>query len=391
MSEFVVWYDSSETGAPVLNNAAGAMISVLDACLVNGFNLGAVSSIVVAAGVATVTRNGHGFSNVYGKDVLIEGATPAPLNGRKTLTFVDTNTFKFDAPGVADGTATGSITAKRAPLGWIKQFTGTNKAIYKRSDVAATQMMLRVVDTNAAPASATDARAQMVESATDVDTFIAASPTSQTVSDGNGYYWNRGANSAAAKLWVLVGDGKRLFFFVGATSNAFAQAMFGDFSSLVPADAFNCVIVGAISPYNGASSPLVNLHKPNSFTTSQGWMVAAKAYTQVGAAAPLGLVGIGSGNIGGGAGDAAPLFPSPVDSGLVMMPNMIVNEENTSFGHPARGFMPALIQLLARQPFTNLQIVEPVVSLPGRKVLAISTVSQSIGGQLAIDITGPWG
>ena len=56
MSQFVMWFDSSETGAPVLNNANGSMIAVLDACLVTGFNNKAVQSINVAAGVAAVAN-----------------------------------------------------------------------------------------------------------------------------------------------------------------------------------------------------------------------------------------------------------------------------------------------------------------------------------------------
>ena len=32
-----IYYDSSETGAPVLNNAAGSLDAVLYACLVTGF------------------------------------------------------------------------------------------------------------------------------------------------------------------------------------------------------------------------------------------------------------------------------------------------------------------------------------------------------------------
>ena len=43
MSQYVVWFDSSETGAPVLNNAAGRLIGVLDACLITGFNTKAVT------------------------------------------------------------------------------------------------------------------------------------------------------------------------------------------------------------------------------------------------------------------------------------------------------------------------------------------------------------
>ena len=47
------FFDSSETGAPALNNVAGSALEVIRACLRTGFNSRVVTSIVVAAGVAT--------------------------------------------------------------------------------------------------------------------------------------------------------------------------------------------------------------------------------------------------------------------------------------------------------------------------------------------------
>ena len=66
MSEFVLDFDSSETGAPVLNNVPGSLIGVIDAVAITGFNNRAITSLVVAAGVATATCAGHGYSGGYG-------------------------------------------------------------------------------------------------------------------------------------------------------------------------------------------------------------------------------------------------------------------------------------------------------------------------------------
>src|SRR5262245_46103659 len=136
MANEVIWYDSAEAGAPVLNNAAGSLLAVLEACLVNGFNLKTVT-INVAGGVATASCNAHGFTTAAGKLILIAGATPAALNGLKQPSVIDANTFTFAAPGVPDGAATGAITAKRAPLGWTKVYAGANKGVFKSSDVTA--------------------------------------------------------------------------------------------------------------------------------------------------------------------------------------------------------------------------------------------------------------
>jgi hypothetical protein len=45
-------------------------------------------------------------------------------------------TLTFDAPGISDQTATGTISLKLAGAGWSKAFTGTNLAAYKSNNVA---------------------------------------------------------------------------------------------------------------------------------------------------------------------------------------------------------------------------------------------------------------
>lgn len=388
MSQYVVWFDSSETGAPVLNNAAGSLIGVLDACLITGFNTKTVT-IAVLAGVATATANGHGFSGVYGKDVLIAGATPALLNGRKELTFVDTNTFRFAAPGVADGAATGTITAKRDPLGWVKQFSGTNKAIYKRSDVTATSMMLRVDDTNAGVATATDARARMIESATDIDTLTGLAPTDTQQSGGQ--YWNKGPNTATAKPWRIVGNGKNFYLFT-ATSSAtgHAAASFGDFVSFKSGDAYNCLITSGGGAWNGGSAQTSLLGYSNGFAApASPNAYLSRAFNQSGASVQACLAGFTLSR-SGDASASLPNYPSPMDSGLLINPQMLLVENDAIYSYPARGTQPGLCQILAKAPFADLQIVEPVVSLPGRKLLVLILVGGNSAYQIAVDITGPW-
>ena len=393
MSQYVVWFDSSETGAPVLNNAAGSLIGVLDACLITGFNTKAVT-ITVAAGVATATANGHGFSGVYGKDVLIAGATPALLNGRKELTFVDTNTFRFAAPGVADAAATGTITAKRDPLGWVKQFTATNKAIYKRSDLTATSMMLRIDDTNAGVATATDARARMIESATDIDTITGLAPTEAQLSGGQ--YWNKGQSTVTAKQWSLVGDGKRFFLMtqtggavLPAVNGVTAAQFFGDFTSLKSGDAYNTLLAGSNAAWSGATNNAGQLGSSSGFAAGNATMVVARTYAQVGGAMLSNCSGFGS-LISGAPSGAVPVYPSPIDSGLIVMPTFLLIEDNSVQAYPVRGVIPGLCQVIGRYPFNHYQIVDPVVSLPGRKLLALGWNVQSQVGMTLMDLTGPW-
>ena len=106
-------FDSSQVGAPVLSGSAGALRAVIKACLVDGFGAGPVASSTVAAGVATVAFSGSHPYRV-GSVIQIAGATPSALNGNKRTSTVVGSSITFSAPGVPDGVAPGTITAKTA-------------------------------------------------------------------------------------------------------------------------------------------------------------------------------------------------------------------------------------------------------------------------------------
>lgn len=238
-----IWYDSTEAGAPTLNNVAGSLLDVLRACLINGFNTQSITSISVTSGVATATAAAHGYSAAYGKLLRIEGAPVSGLNGDVQPLAVDTNTFTYAAVGVPDGTYTGTITARRAPLGWTEAFTGTNKAMFGRAAPEAKAMLLRVDDT--ASPSAGFARVHMVESAMDVDTYTDPTPTAATLAGGG--YWSKGAANITPKRWVLIGD--ELFFWLATEhpSGDFSGYnicvyCFGDPASFGQVDPYLCIL-----------------------------------------------------------------------------------------------------------------------------------------------------
>ena len=117
-------FDSTQAGAPVLSGTAGALATVLKACLVDGFGAGAVVSLVVTAGIAKATYSAsHPFR--AGTVARIAGATPAGLNGDKLILTTTVNSVTYAAPDVADGAATGTITSRMAPAGWQELFAGT--------------------------------------------------------------------------------------------------------------------------------------------------------------------------------------------------------------------------------------------------------------------------
>lgn len=389
MPNEVVWFDSTETGAPTLNNAAGSLIGVLDACLVNGFNLKSVTSIVVASNVATVTASAHGYAT--GKVVTHAGATPSGLNGRARITVTGANTYTFPTSGIADGTATGTITAIRSPLGWSKAHTGTNKAAYARTAVGALAQKLRIDDTAAGNAAATYARAVMYETMSDVDTGTGPAPTVAMIAAGQ--YWWKGANNTNAKKWTLVGSDHAFYLLTeGVTypaSSNYGGTVYG-FGSLVsyrPGDAYSSFLLGTTVSEISLFPTSVTVN--HSFAASTDYYcVVSRPYNQIGSAALIrGMAPGGSAVIGG---NAYPVYPSPVDNGLVVAHPYFVVEQGSVFSNPIRGHFPGLyvplgnlIGLLDRTVLSN------IVGFTG-DMLCLETHSQTNRGAVLFDISNPW-
>lgn len=73
----VRYFDSTMSGAPTLQGVAGSAISVLDACLINGFGTVTVNGLVVSNNVATVTvSTGHNLGMIRGVNNVSPGVGP---------------------------------------------------------------------------------------------------------------------------------------------------------------------------------------------------------------------------------------------------------------------------------------------------------------------------
>lgn len=389
MSNEVIWYDSSETGAPVLNNVAGSMLAVLDACLINGFNVKSVTSIVVASNVATVTCTGHGYSGAYGKLVKISGATPAGLNGNKQITVLTPNTFTFATSGITDQTATGTIDARRAPLGtWQKAYTGTNKAMYKSTDTAVSGALLRVEDAlSGGGCSATSARVRMVETATDVDTFTTPCPTDAQLS--NGGYWQRGPNTATAKTWRLIGDG-RLFWFMTqlSTSSSHAPYVFGDFVSYKAGDFTNAVLgYSSSDPGGGTNSATSTIDLSATLASSAGLGAPAILKANNGVTSSIFVAPIaGCSGMVNNSGSGGLPYPSAIDGGFLVVYPTLMSETGLGLRgtFPGIGFTPSNISTLP-----DLSVLD-VAGPAARKFLNLTASYATTICIPLFDLTGPW-
>lgn len=389
----VKYFHSSMPGAPVLSGTAGSLIAVLDACLVDGFGLKTADSVVVSGGIATATfSTGHSFE----PDViaLVSGATPSGLNGEKRVLTTSTNTITFDATGIADGTATGTIAVKLAPAGWAKAFSGTNLAAYRSSDVTGTRMFLRVDDTGT-----TNARVVGYESMSDVNTGVRAFPLAAQLS-GGGYWPKASAAGATARSWTVIADGRGFYLHMhtAASSPGVSGSIwgFGDFESYKSGDPFACALwansadqasASATSMYSleyashtgqGVPGP----HLARSFTGLGGSMAsqhAAESYfTSAGPAGASLSVNV-------------PTYPNGPNNGLLLTRKLLIEPGVAMRGH-VRG---ALISPQnCHGAFNWRDKIDGQGGLAGRKLLAVkcgSPAATTSQGVVFFDITGPWG
>ena len=194
-------------GAPALSGTVGAMIAVLDACLKNGFNLTTLTSLVIASNVAKATKAGHGY--IVNQALDVEGITGAcaEINGQVRVASVTTDTFTFAAGGISDQTATGTITCKASPAGWVKPFSATNLGVYRSGNGLSSLQCIKVDDTVGQYSSVTGA-----EDYTDISTAVSAF--------GTNYFKKSSTTDATARPWVLVADDKTVYLGVAWNSGA---------------------------------------------------------------------------------------------------------------------------------------------------------------------------
>jgi hypothetical protein len=254
---------TQETGNPG-ETSPGILISVLDACLLNGFNTQSLDSLTYDSGTGEATGTvsaGHGFLKY--QVILVEGANEPAFNGDQRVTFVDATTFKFTTTQIPPATATGTITAKAAPIGqWEKAFSVTNKAAYRSVDPLATGFYLRVDDT------VTNDEKPVIayESMTNVDTG-----TNQFGLANSSYF---GLLASATDKWALVGDSRFFYLYAMNESNprVGGMAAFGDINSFKPTDVYHCVLIASQNKGSGNPPDGSIISKLNSTQTQ--WRIA---------------------------------------------------------------------------------------------------------------------
>lgn len=389
MDTSVKYFHSGMTGAPVMRGTAGSLLAVLDACLVNGFGLKTVDSLVVSNNVATATINtGHSAE----ADVVVEisGATPAALNGQWKVTATGITTVSFPTTGIADQTATGTISLKLAGAGWVKEFSGANLGAYRSPNILSTRMYLRVDDT-----ATTVARVIGYETMSGINTGTGLFPTTAQLSGG--LYWSKSnAADSTRREWMLIADDRMIYFArsnVTGVPEGYETVAFGDFLSAKSGDAYACVINGTST--NSAGTVLSADTYP--YCVSNGvsaGLYAARSYTGIGLSVALGknfpiIAGSALQNISGFvAGGIA--FPNPQDGGVYIVPHYLLEFGPNSIRGVSPGFYCSP-QAFTSTVFPARETITGVTAFPNKKFKSIPLrQNPGIGTPCFVDITGPW-
>lgn len=314
----IKFYVHTNNNAPQLQNAYGSMINVLDACLIDGIQIGVVSSLTASGNTVTAIF-GAAHNLMQYQVIKITGANQPEFNGEhRILSIPDTSSFTFELAAVPSvTTATGTISASLPPLGWEKPFSSSNpngggKAAYRSLNLLLpSRPFLRVVDELDpvwALTYAKYAKVGIVEDMTDIDTMLgvqapynSASVDKNWFGSGSGatavngwakwYYAHNAsfsssniqsdtsATSSGNRRWILVGNAD--YFYILPTNHStdvyFSPYGFGAFKSLINNDTSNTFLSSVfndpISTYKAGYIPL------NSGTTNQK-ILLQRGYSQ---------------------------------------------------------------------------------------------------------------
>ncbi len=383
----VKWINNAMRGAPQVSGTQGSLLAAIDAFLLTGFGITTAQSVTVANGIATANlQAGQSFDRHV--VVLVDGATPAALNGEaRVLTSSSSQiTWATTAP---DGVATGTITIKVAPVGgWAKVFAGVNKAVYQSADVQGARFFYRVDDTGTFAA-----RVRGYESMADVDTGTGPFPTDAQISGGGYLLKSSNANPTAVR-YDFFADSRFCMFAICSTSSSSATYVgapargFGDVLPLRPS---GDVYSACCSAAEGNSSNAYGSF--DIVVSSFSAVYSARAASGLGGSLRSGTLAYVGASGQSGATNTLGAFPSSIDGEMKTSRRYI----DAGDGVTPRANIPGILHI----PQSNLiAAVAPRDTFDGtgdnagRVLYAVGGYSGSMnttpGGIYLVDITGPW-
>lgn len=240
----------------------------------------------------------------------------------------------------------------KAAAGWTKNYSGTNKAVYRPSH--GSRFYLRVLDDGSDGAQgARLARVRGYESMSDVDTGTGEFPTDAQVSGGL-YLGKSSTADSTARTWVVLADGKRAIVMIAhhaSHTQSYTQAFFGDLGGASAADPYAAMLVAAKDATNavttlvGSTVQSASVVHGTAGATASGYSPRARVGTGTSSGAHINRGGTVTGNSTYTAG--------PDTSGNVWTEAILVRDSSTVDTNAPRGYVPGILFLLNSMDSTS--------------------------------------
>lgn len=409
----VKFFTSDNNNAPQLQNASGSLITLLDACLVTGIQVGVINSLS-STGLEATAVFGLPHNLKKYQVVRVSGATQAEYNGDfKIKQVVNATTIKFELNSVASvANASGTINCMLAPLNWDKPFSsstalGGGRAAYRSKDeTLPNRPFLRVVDERISSYGinyAKYAKVGIVEEMTGIDVmqgvqapYIASAttrnwnPTGSGVNIKNGwakwYYYTLGEdNNDSTSLvdyetenrsWMVIGTGSAFYILNGVDNQknisdeekklAFCYG-FGAFNPIADDDLFTHYLLASniweiaygisyrMESYTRdvviGSEDYANTTSGRSVFLQRGYKKSAYAQATCRKVTPE----PGTNTVSGGS--TSYIVNSDVFGGVVIQTPLVLEVTASSQAHP-RGFLPLIKTIPHKALYSNVQLIE---------------------------------
>jgi len=352
MATFV--YKSTDYGAPSSVANAGQSVAILEACLVTGYgSLNLLSLTRVGNLVTAITSADHGYSTIMPAHLTISGSLDPAYNGAFTCTITSPNSFTYTISGTPNSPASGTLSVKRSPAGWTKEFVGTNSAAFKQP-AGSNGFYLRMIDTG----STSGTYFRGYETMTDIDTGTGLFPSTAQLGGDGGNLW-RGNYP-----WTLIAVNNIFHFII---HNPWSCGMcFGDIKSFKIGDAYHTILI------EGGSTSY--LERPDA---SYSYRYMARSYTQVGGSILMAMTSDRICSSYSGYNSGYP-FPEPVTGGVLLAPIYISEQVGAR-----RGVIPGCWAILHNLPMTNYDTFYGSGELAGKIFLYVQTGA----GSLAFEVS----
>lgn len=278
--------------------------------------------------------------------------------------------------------------------GWTKPYASGTTTVFRQPVDTSNGFYLRLdASTTGASVTGYDVKFRGYESMTSATEGTGPFPTVAQMADG--VWMMRLYSSGTAAAWMLITNGKMVYFFVrSAVDSSYGSVFaFGDINPSRTGDAYNTIIIGnrQSRQTNYNSIAYGRFHRTVNIASADSANYMARSHTQLGSSA---AVGKHSDYIKGGSvvvwGMGGLTYPNPSSHQLIFTPAW-VHEVNT-----LRGTLPGVWALCHNSPFTDGDVITGTGAFANRQFMALRAAAEGASanaydrGEFLIELTGDW-